>query len=113
MAFAPASGTAASEPDDPAGHLLPGRPRLRLVETSWVHHQGEPRLWLRDPIELSDQTALVPRSLVPLLAALDGTRDLAELQRQYAATTGVLLDDRAIETVLRALDGALLLDGPR
>ena len=92
---------------------LPARPRLRAVEPAWVLYEGEPRLWLRDPLELTDRTALIPRALVPLLAALDGTRDLGAIRRAYALSTGVFLPDHVLETVLGALDEALLLDSPR
>src|SRR4051794_1439828 len=80
-------------------HPLPARPRLRAVEPVWVHHENEPRLWLRDPLELTDRTALVPAALVPLLAAMDGTRDLPGLRRAYAEETGFFLTDHVLEGV--------------
>ena len=103
----PTSASSAGEPADEI-HALPARPRLRAAEPVWVRYQGEPRLWLRDPLELTDRSALIPRALVPLLAAMDGTRDLAELRRSYALLTGLFLQDHVLETVLAGLDEALL-----
>src|SRR5436309_12567093 len=94
-------------------HSLPARPRLRPAEPVWVRYQGEPRLWLRDPLELTERSALIPRALVPMLAAMDGTRDLAELRRAYALLTGLFLQDHVLETVLAGLDEAFLPESPR
>jgi MEMO1 family protein len=91
------------------------RPRLRPLEPQWVHVDGEDHLLLRDPLELAggDRAVLVPGFLVPLLAACDGTRDLEGLGREMAARSGVRLEPGTVERLVDALDGALLLEGPR
>ncbi len=88
-------------------------PRLRPVDAQWVKVHGEPQLWLRDPLALSGATLLVPAPVVPLLARLDGTRDLGSLARELAALAGVPLSLATMKGFVQALDDALLLEGER
>jgi len=92
---------------------VPRLPRLRAVEPRWVRLGDELRLWLRDPLELSDRMALVPEVLLPLLAMLDGTHDARALAASFGLRTGIPLSTSTVETILRELDEALLLEGPR
>src|SRR5688572_979063 len=71
----------------PAEFPLPPKPKLRNLEPRWVRLRGERRLWLRDPLRLTETATLVPVWLVPLLPALDGTADLPALARRFARET--------------------------
>ena len=88
-------------------------PRLRPLDAQWVQIDGEPRLRLQDPLLISDRLALIPAPLAPLLPLLDGTRTLAELERDFARATSVSLPGGLTAAVVQALDEALLLDGAR
>ncbi|MGH2355377.1 MAG: MEMO1 family protein [Chloroflexota bacterium] len=99
-------------PPDPV-FASPRRPKLRPAEPRWMVVDGEPRLWLRDPLELSAESALIPAPLVPLLLGLDGTRDAPALAGEFTRRTGVALPLTAIEGFIQALGEALLLESPR
>jgi MEMO1 family protein len=108
----PASFLSASTPTlaaDPAAQ----RPKLRHLEPKWIHYEGEARLFLRDPLQLSDRIALIPEALVPLLPLLDGTRDIAAMAGELTRSTGVSLPERTVAQLVSALDDAVLLEGPR
>ena len=92
---------------------LPERPRLRSLEPRWIEIDGEPRLWLRDPLELGEGVVLVPEALVPLLGLLDGGRDHETIGREFARRTSVSATVAQVRAVLAELDEALLLDSPR
>ncbi|HEV2124486.1 MAG TPA: AmmeMemoRadiSam system protein B [Chloroflexota bacterium] len=87
--------------------------KLRSLEARWVDVAGEPRLRLRDPLEISGRHALVPASLVPLLPLMDGTRNEAQLATSFGLRTGRALSDDAIAAIMRSLDEAMLLENDR
>jgi MEMO1 family protein len=77
---------------------------------------GEPRLCLRDPLQLSDRIALVPPTLAQLLPLLDGTRDaaaVAALAGQQRPDVRDAVTPETVELLVRQLDEALLLESPR
>jgi hypothetical protein len=66
---------------------------------------------LRDPLQLTDKTLIIPQQLAPVLALCDGTRENASaLSASLAVRYGVRLSPGAIEQFLSALDEACLLD---
>ena len=92
---------------------LPDHPKLRPVEPHWITHQGQPYLYLKDPINLADDSLLVPQALASLLALCDGTRDVGGLQAGLLLRTGVRLPLPQLTDLLDRLDAALLLDSER
>lgn len=92
---------------------LPEQPRLRPVEVQWIEHAGQPRLMLRDRLGLAVGAAYVPAVAAPLLALCDGTRDLRALHAAFLLRTGVPLTRAQIERLLRQLNDAGFLEGPR
>jgi AmmeMemoRadiSam system protein B len=69
---------------------------------------------LRDPLQLSDKTLLVPQVLGPVLGLCDGSReDSRALGAALAVRYGLPLDPDSIQQLLEALDEAVLLDNER
>ena len=56
------------------------KPKLRPVQIVSMVHQGQPALMLRDPLRLTDRVMVVSQQLGPVLALMDGTRDLDGLR---------------------------------
>jgi hypothetical protein len=88
-------------------------PKLRPLEAFPVEVDGKRVICLRDPSGMSENVALVPRPVLALLALLDGTRDLGELQADFVRGGGELVSRDAIARLLDQLDEAHLLDSER
>ncbi len=88
-------------------------PRLRAIEPQWIQHAGKPMLLLRDPLRLTDGTLALPQQVAVLLSLFDGARDLNAIRSVFALRTGLRLRPSELEGLLRQLDDALVLDGPR
>jgi len=87
------------------------RPRLRPVEAVAAPHAGRQVIVLRDASGISDRTVAVAPGTLILLALLDGTRTVREIQVEYARRSGELLLSEHIERIIRELDANLLLEG--
>ena len=70
-------------------------------------------LHVQDPLSLSDKTIVVPQAVAPLLALLDGTRDLDEVRAAFLLRSSAYLTPSQIESLIENLDQALLLDNRR
>ena len=70
-------------------------------------------LHVQDPLSLSDKTIVVPQAVAPLLALLDGTRDLDEVRAAFLLRSSAYLTPSQIESLIDNLDQALLLDNRR
>jgi AmmeMemoRadiSam system protein B len=70
-------------------------------------------LLLRDPLALSEKVAILPQALGPLLALLDGTRDVAGLHASLLVQVGMRIPPEIIQRVIDQLDDALLLENDR
>ncbi len=88
-------------------------PKLRPLEMRWVNQEGQPYLFLRDPVGLSDAQLLFPAPLAPLLALCDGTRDPGALQAAIELRTGLWLPLDQIHEILQQLRVSLFLDDQR
>ena len=81
------------------------------IDIQPVTQDGKPHLYLRDPLQLSEDSLLLPRALGVVLALCDGTQpDANALSAAAAIRYGVSLPPRAIENLLAALDQAFLLE---
>ncbi|MCJ7521684.1 MAG: AmmeMemoRadiSam system protein B, partial [Dehalococcoidia bacterium] len=89
------------------------RPKVRTVQVSAGHWQGQPVVILRDPLGLIDRAVAVPRDVVPLLELCDGTRDVPTLSTALELRTGLKIGPDYIEKMLNELDEALLLENER
>lgn len=88
-------------------------PKIRLIDSSPIEYEGARYLLLRDPLELTDKTLLIPQPIVPLLVLCDGTRSPSILRSVLAMRYGTFLSVQRIEETLRALDDAMLLENER
>ena len=88
------------------------RPVLRPVEPRWITYQGEQRLWLRDPLALSERMVLVPAVVAPMVALLDGERTPSGIKAAFEVRYGTRLPPGFVEQFLMALQEAALLFGP-
>ena len=68
---------------------------------------------LQDPLRLSEGVLMVAGPMAPLLALLDGTRDVERLRVGFQLRTGVALSPNQITGFIEGLDDALLLDNRR
>lgn len=89
------------------------RPKLRAVDILPVHFKGQPHFVLRDPLGLTEQALLIPAHVGILLALLDGTRTLREIQRDLMRLTGELVMSDQIEGLLKRLDECFMLNNER
>ena len=88
-------------------------PKLRPIDAHPVRQGRRAGILLRDPLQLSGKTVIVPQRLAPLLALCDGTRDNEGLRAALAVRFGVRVRADLVAQVLAALDEALLLEGDR
>ncbi len=88
-------------------------PKLRPLDVRQAMHQGQQVLVLRDPLGISDQTAIVPQSLAPILLLCDGTRELSALRASLVVRYGTMLSDEVLTQIVENLDEALLLESER
>ena len=88
-------------------------PRLRPVEAFPAVVQGERVLCLRDPMHFADSVVFLPPQAAAILDLFDGRNSLLDIQTAFARRFGTLLFREQLMGVIRSLDEALLLDGPR
>lgn len=91
----------------------PDVPRLRQVEAFPLTVDGETVICLRDPSGLTDAVLSVPRPAVEILALLDGTRALLDVQAELMRRHGELMPRDVLERLLDTLERHLFLEGPR
>jgi AmmeMemoRadiSam system protein B len=88
-------------------------PKLRPLEIRTFEDRGRPVLLLRDPLALSDKVAVLPQVLAPLLALMDGSRDVSELHAALLVRAGMRISPEIIQHLIDQLDDAILLDNDR
>jgi len=92
---------------------VPASPLLRPLDIRPTLHQGRPSLLLRDPLDLSDHTLVVPQALGPALALCDGQHPPARLTARLRIDYGLRIDQAAVDTLIAALDQACFLHNER
>ena len=90
-----------------------GYPKLRPLDIRHHQQNGQDYILLRDPLQLSDKTLLVPQPLAMVLAFCDGTLDAAGMAAAFTRHYRYELDTVVVDELLAALDEALLLDNVR
>lgn len=89
------------------------KPKLRTIDMVPVQFNGRPHLLLRDPLQLTDKMLMVSAQAGVVLALLDGTRTVREIQVDLMRLTGEFVMSDQIEELLRQLDECLFLDNER
>ncbi len=89
-------------------------PTLRAIDIVPIRRPtGEMALALRDPTQLSPQTLVISPAGYLVLMHLDGRHSVADVQAAYQKHAGWDISEAEVGRVVRALDDALLLAGPR
>lgn len=89
-------------------------PALRAIDVVPIRRPtGEMALALRDPTQLSPQTLVISPAGYLVLMHLDGRHSVADVQAAYRTHAGWDISEAEVGNVVRALDEALLLAGPR
>jgi AmmeMemoRadiSam system protein B len=91
----------------------PTTPRLRAVEAFPATLEGREVVCLRDPSGLTEAVLTVPRPVVEILALLDGTRSVRDIQAELMRRHGELVPSGELQALVDALDRHLFLEGPR
>ncbi|MBI3457175.1 MAG: AmmeMemoRadiSam system protein B [Candidatus Rokubacteria bacterium] len=92
---------------------VPSAPRLRPVEAFPAVVDGREVVCLRDPSGLTDAVLTVPRPVAEILALLDGTRSIRDVQAEIMRRHGELVLSDQLESLVEVLDRHLFLEGPR
>ena len=90
-------------------------PPLRTdLELFPFEHQGQRMFLVRDPLGLVPEGRAIPSNIARVLAMLDGTRTMADLQADLTrANNNVLVGQEFLETMLGELDATYLLASER
>jgi AmmeMemoRadiSam system protein B len=88
-------------------------PKIRLLEYKPLLYNGQPFVYLRDPLQLSDKTILIPQPLTPVLAYCDGSRDIGAISAMIAIRYGIQISVNVIDGLVEVLDKAFLLENQR
>ncbi len=88
-------------------------PKLRPHQISWMQHNGQEMLYLRERTGLSDRAIMIPAPLAPIITLFDGTRDAAALRAAFLLHSGIDLNIQTVEHMIGQLDESLLLESPR
>jgi AmmeMemoRadiSam system protein B len=91
----------------------PAGPRLRPIEAFPAVVDGREVICLRDPSGLTGAVLAVPRPVVEILALLDGTRSIRDVQAELMRRQGALVPSEVLEGLVDALDRHLFLEGER
>lgn len=88
------------------------KPKLRRLEAHPIQHEGDELFLLRDPHGHAPD-AVVPRSFGALLALFDGTRDAAQIMRDFGDEHDFEIGEEFVAHFIAEADENLLLDSPR
>ena len=85
-------------------------PKLREVRAQPMAHREQKGILLTDPLGVSEKALFIPHALAPLLALLDGSRDLGTIRTGFELRTGIPISTPVLENLVSQLDSAQLLD---
>ncbi len=92
---------------------LDSRPTLRNVEPVQVAAQGRSVIGLRDPLQLTNHMICLHPDALHVLAMMDGSHSLRDIQAALTRMTGSIVFMNEIEGLVQKLDEACLLQGDR
>ena len=86
-------------------------PKLRALDVHPIAQNGQQGFLLRDPLQLCEQSLVVPRPLHLILPLCDGTReDARALSASLAVRYQIRIAPATIDQLLGALDQVCLLE---
>jgi hypothetical protein len=89
-------------------------PKLRNgLEAHPIEHSGEKMIILRDRVGYAPQSLVISAPVVPVLANMNGTNSLRDLQADFMRHTGQLLYIEQLQNLVATLDEHLFLDNDR
>ncbi len=88
-------------------------PKLRPIEAFPVTHAGEQAICLRDPLNYSENTLVVPPHVFYIISHFDGSHTTLDIQAKYSQQYGNLLFSDSIAQIIEDLDKNLFLDNER
>lgn len=88
---------------------IPDRPQLRPVEVSRISHEGSDFFVLKDPLQLNEQSLLVPVQAAPYLQSMDGTNTVEEIIEVALGLGAQSIPIEALNDLLNRLDEMMLL----
>ncbi len=97
----------------PVDGELPERPRLRPVEAFPLEMEGGTLICLRDPANISETALGISIDALPILAAMNGTNTILDIQVAETRRRGRIVFRTEIEELVRTLDERLFLLSPR
>jgi AmmeMemoRadiSam system protein B len=91
------------------GSSIPDHPQLRPVEVSRVSHEGSDFFVLKDPLQLNEQSLLVPVQAAPYLQSMDGTNTVEEIVEAALGLGAQPIPQEVLSDLLGRLDEMMLL----
>ena len=91
------------------GSNIPDRPQLRPVEVSRISHEGSDFFVLKDPLQLNEQSLLVPVQAAPYLQSMDGTNTTEEIVEAALSVGAQPIPKETLFDLLQRLDEMMLL----
>ncbi|MFH1737596.1 MAG: AmmeMemoRadiSam system protein B, partial [bacterium] len=88
-------------------------PKVRPLEAFPVTVEGQQMICLQDPIRINESPMVVNGPTYFLLSLMDGTRDILDIQADFARRTGEILFRDKVEGLVAQLDETFLLDNDR
>src|SRR3954447_3828848 len=88
-------------------------PKLRPLDIRQHQQNGRQYYLLRDPLQLSENSILVPQPLAAVLAWCDGSLTTKGMAQAFHTHYGFPLGVEIVEQLVNALDDAYLLDNKR
>jgi AmmeMemoRadiSam system protein B len=89
------------------------RPKLRFVDVIPFEQDGQDLILLRDGDGMVDNALAVTREVAFMVALMDGTRTLRDIQAEFMRASGEMVYIERIEELVRVMDENLLLEGER
>jgi MEMO1 family protein len=79
-------------------------PKVRWLDVVPTSHQGREAFSIRDPEGVTDKTLIVSRDVLLILALLDGTRSVADVQTEFSRRVGMEIGADRITSLIEAMD---------
>lgn len=87
------------------------KPKLRNVEPVHLSVSGRVVVGLKDPLQLTDHMICLEKQALPVVALMDGRHTLLDMQVELTRQAGRLVFVNEIESVVKVLNDACLLEG--